>query len=64
MTTKRFTLWFACENAVFDEYTHDAIADALLAVSKEVRKHGTRPNEANSIRDNNGNIIGSYKYGD
>jgi hypothetical protein len=59
---KQFTLWFECENSVFDDHTADAIADALLAVSKEVRQHGINANGAAWIRDNNGNRIGTYKY--
>jgi hypothetical protein len=59
---KQFTLSFECENAVFADYPADAIADALLAVSKEVRRHDLRPNSAQWIRDGNGNRIGTYKY--
>jgi hypothetical protein len=60
--TRRFSLAFECENAVFEDYPADAIADALLAVSKEVRQ---RPLVANAVRmicDNNGNRVGTWKY--
>lgn len=60
--TKQFTVSFECENAVFGDYPADAIADALLAISKKVRQGGLRPNEAQWVRDNNGNRIGTYKY--
>jgi|SoimicmetaTmtHMC_FD_contig_31_7494711_length_471_multi_2_in_0_out_0_2 hypothetical protein len=59
-----FTLKFSTANAVFDgPYTADAIADALLAVSKRVRQRGLDP-AFGPIVDNNGNTIGSYKYTD
>jgi hypothetical protein len=62
--SRMFTLKFSTANAVFDgPYTADAIADALLAVSKRVRQRGLDPAHG-PIVDNNGNTIGSYKYTD
>lgn len=58
-----FTLKFSTANAVFDGYTADAVADALLAVSKRVRQQGLDP-AFGPVVDNNGNTIGSYKYTD
>jgi hypothetical protein len=62
MTT--FTLTFECDNAVFADYRDDAIADVLLAASKQVRQRGTHLNEAYWLHDSNGNRIGTYKYED
>lgn len=53
-----FKIAFDCDNDVFADYLHDAIADALLDVSKKVRQgnlHGR-------VRDNNGNHIGDFEF--
>jgi hypothetical protein len=57
-----FRFEIECDNEVFTDYPADAIADALLAVSKQVRREGLYPNSAQWIRDNNGNRIGTFKY--
>ena len=54
---RTFKLAFECENVMFEEYLHDAIADALLEISKQVRRTG---NLHGLVRDNNGNLIGDY----
>lgn len=56
----RFFLQFDCDNAVFDDYPSDAIADALLKSSKDIRKYGIEK-ASRWIVDNNGNRIGSFK---
>jgi hypothetical protein len=61
MAANTFTLSFECNNEVFADYVNDAIADALLAVSKHVRHERLAPNEAQWVRDNNGNRIGTWK---
>lgn len=55
--TRRFQITFDCENDVFAEDLHNAIADAVLHVSKRVRQHGDLHG---IVRDNNGNTIGYY----
>ena len=54
---RKFKISFECENAVFADYLHDAIADALLCVSKKIRQTG---NLHGLVYDNNGNLIGNY----
>ena len=55
--TRKFQLTFECENEVFDDDLHGAIADALLQASKRVRQHHDLHG---LVRDNNGNTIGAY----
>jgi hypothetical protein len=59
---KTFSVQFECENEVFTDYMNDAIADALLNISKRVRHERLQPNEAQWVRDNNGNRIGTFKF--
>jgi len=54
---RKFKIEFECENAVFSDDLHNAIADAVLDVSKKVRQTG---NLHGLVRDNNGNLIGHY----
>lgn len=57
MPKRTFAIKFKCENDVFVNDLHNAIADAVLAVSKKVRQTN---NLHGLVRDNNGNIIGEY----
>lgn len=54
---RKFKIEFECENDVFANDLHNAIADAVLSVSKRIRQVGDLHGV---VRDNNGNLIGQY----
>lgn len=63
MTQKMFNVFFYCENDVFNDDLANAVADALLSVSRYVLSHGVcAPRDSGQIRDNNGNSIGMWEF--
>ena len=55
--TRKFIVTFECENDVFANDLHNAVADAVLSVSKKVRQTGSLHG---LVRDSNGNLIGKF----
>lgn len=55
--SRKFQLTFECENEVFDDDLHKAIADALVQAARRVRVEGDLHG---LVRDMNGNTIGAY----
>ncbi len=58
----QFRVDFDCDNDAFHGYLADGVADVLLAVSKQVRRHGLGLKTARIVVDANGNTIGKWQF--
>lgn len=54
-----FTLTFACDNAAFDQW--DEVARVLRAIADAVEETAVEDIQPGTVRDANGNTIGSYE---
>jgi hypothetical protein len=58
----RFTLTIDCDGAAFDGQVDDEVARILIDVADTLQYNGIRDGESYSLRDLNGNRVGTAAF--